>query len=170
MSNTLKQKQQIRKIESFLTSSYEDAQASARWITRQSVELQLWANAQSKDIYFKLVKKHNEDKELLSIIASLSASYKAYDAYQKAHRKNSDFKSDDLTLVNLLELNTFTKKPRVSKKMEYLKRKLPQLMIWRSAGISYREISCRLITPDGETISYEYLRKFFKKQKGINND
>ena len=165
MSSNTEQNKQIRVIESYLPCTYQDGQASLRWQTKQSIELQLWINDQSRVKYFQLVKRDSTNKGLLSLVATLITAFKVQEISKKEHRKNSNFQNDDLVLLNLLEKNKFIKKPRVAKKKKYLKSKLPQILVWLNNEESLRSISSKLITADGESISYEYLRIFLIEQK-----
>lgn len=165
-SNTLQNKQ-TRVIESYLPCTYQDAQAALRWQSKQSIELQLWIHWQSREKYFQLRRGDDTERVLLSLVATLITAYKVQEISKKEHRKNSNFQSDDLVLLNLLEKNKFIKEPRVAKKKKYLKLKLPQILIWKNNGESLRSISSMLITTDGKSISYEYLRRFLKAQKEL---
>jgi len=167
MSSNTEQNKQIRVIENYLPCTYKDAQASLRWQSKQSIELQLWINEKSREKYFQLVKRDSANKGLLSLVAILITAFKVQDIFKKEHRKNSNFQSDDLVLLNLLEKNKFIKEPRVAKKKKYLKSKLPQILIWKNNGESLRSMSSKLLTPDGESISHERLRVFLIEQKEL---
>jgi|GEM_PF-6367128 len=167
MSSNVEHNKQIRIIESYLPCTYQDAQASLRWQSKQSIELQLWINDKSKEKYFQLIKGNTINKGLLSLVATLITAFQVQDIYKKEHRKNSNFHSNDLVLINLLEKNKFIKKPRIAKKQQYLKLKLPQIITWMNNGESLRSIASQLMTIDGQSISYEYLRKFLKVQKEL---
>ncbi len=167
MSSNTEQNKQIRVIESYLPCTYQDAQAALRWQSKQSIELQLWMNQKSRRIYFQLRTDHKVHPGLLSIVATLIVAFKVQDITKREHRKNSDFLSDDLILMNILEKNKFIREPRVAKKQKHLKLKLPQIFTWLNNGESIRSIASKLITIDGESISYEYLRKFLLAQKEL---
>ena len=167
MSSNTEQNKQVSVIENYLPCTYQDAQASLRWQSKQSVELQLWINDKSREKYFQLVKRDSANKGLLSLVAILITAFKVQDVFKKEHRKNSNFQSDDLVLLNLLEKNKFIKEPRVAKKKKYLKSKLPQILIWKNNGESLRSMSSKLLTPDGESISHERLRVFLIEQKEL---
>jgi len=169
MSAKLTQNRQEKEIESLLLCSYTRANAAAIWILRQSLTLQYYVKQESSSLYFKLCKKHpNVTKEVLSIVASLKVAYSIQMTYKKAHRKNSNFTSDDILLVDIFESNSFLKKRRVSIKRETILNKLSLILQWRKLNISWINISTRVLTIDGESISPEYIRKTVDSLKEIS--
>ena len=159
---------EANQLTSLLPMDYNSATASSRWLSRQSIALQLFANKQSTLLYFDLKKKHPKaEAAMLSMVSNLTTSYNIHDIFNKNHRKNKQFQSDDVILVNLLEANKFHQKTKIPKKKLFLKRKYKQILVWKDAGKSYRDIASQLYTIDGETISHEYLRKVVNAQKGL---
>ena len=170
MSTIYNKKQTIKILESFLPCTYKEAQAANRWKSKQSIELQLWTNQQSVNRYLSLKKLYKDiDSNIISLAAALIVSFEANDAYKKMHRKNTNFQSDNIILLDLLEFNQFYRKKRVSKKRDTLARKYSQIIKWRELGISYQSIATKILTIDGDSISHEYIRKFIIEHKGVDN-
>jgi len=156
MSNIHDEQSKIKEVESFLSTTYEQAQAALRWRSKQSVNK-----------YLKLKKLYTDiDSNTLSLVGSLIVSYEIYNIFQKAHRKNTNFKSENIVLIDLMRLNEFSVVKRVSKKRDTLIRKYSQILRWRELGISYQSISSKILTINGDSISSEYIRKFVTEFKG----
>jgi hypothetical protein len=147
MFKSFQEEQTIREIEEFLSSSYEESQAATRWLSKQSQDLQLLATKESS-MFYLTIKKNNSDisKAMLHLVATLRTAHKISETYKKAHRKNAEFESTDIILLDALEGNLFLIKRRVSKKREFLQRKFLQIKKWRDIGASYQAIASRLIT------------------------
>lgn len=169
MSHTLTENKKVRIVEQFLENTYEDAQASSRWISKQSISLQELANKRSLSFYLVIREKNTKvPKNLLSIAARLNIFLNIHDTYKKAHRKNANFQSDDIALLDTLEVNSFIVNKRVAKKREFLQKKLPQILKWRNLDISWQSIASKLLTIEGETISAEYIRKTISSLKEVS--
>lgn len=162
------QREQVKTIETLIFPSYEEAQMSNRWVSRQSISLQIRVNQEILEKYLKFKKRYQEiDKNLLSIAATLSVSYLVHEKYKKRNRKNKNYTSDDLLLMEEFELGYFIENKRAARKEEYLRRKLPLLITWRKLSISYKRISQRLLDEDNMSISDEKIRTFLVKQKEL---
>lgn len=170
MSPHTQQNKQTLSIEGFLLCKYEDAQASSRWLSKQSVSLQLLANKRAISLYNSLKKSESveQPKEIISISCSLRVAHEIHDIYKKAHRKNSNFNSDDIVILDALEINSFLKQKRAAKKRDFLQSHMAQILNWRKLGISYRDIESRLLTIDGDTVSAEYIRKTINLRENIS--
>ena len=164
--------QLTRKIEKNIPGAIQDALMAKRWITKQSLGLQIHLKEKSLELFSKLLKKYPEcTKAEVSIIAELKIALKAYNLHNSMKRKNSRYRSDDLVLMNLLEATVlFQQKPRVSKKLNYLKSHISKIVLQQNLGYSLRDIAQTLETPDGGSISYEYLRKFLIEYEGAQYD
>ena len=169
MSLHSKQNKQQLSIEGFLLCKYEDAQASSRWLSKQSLDLQILANKRAVSLFNSLKKGTSIDqpKEIISISCSLRVAHEIHDLYKKAHRKNANFTSDDIVILDALDLNSFLKPKRPAKKRDFLQSHIAQILNWRRLGISYGDIESRLITIDGETVSAEYIRKTINLREDI---
>ena len=156
------QNRELRFVEHLLPSTISDAQLASRWVTKQTDQLQIHLEQRAHERYFELKRNYpNAKRALLGYVARLHVHYGAYDLYKKAQRKNPNIESVDLLMVDMIEASiVFGIQRRESKKYRYLKRKQAQLLKWREMGYSYRTIASRLLTPDGRSISYEYLRRF----------
>jgi len=159
----------IRDIESLLSCTYEQAQISNRWLSKQSVELQLWGNQQSVTKYLSFKKTHEEfNLNFLSLVSTLIISCEIHATFKKMHRKNINFVSDNLVLIDLLEINQFINKKPISIKKDTLNRKHSQILKWRKLGISFQKIATKILTIDGKSISHEYIRQFVNNSNRAN--
>lgn len=170
MSPSSQEKVYLRDIESMLRTPYEQAQASQRWLSKQSIALQKWATQQSILLYLKLKNKNQLlEKEIISIAANLFIASNIHMKYKNMYRKNQAFLSKDLILVNHFEANQFTKKIRVSKKREFVLRHIKQILYWRNIEVSWADIAIKLATTSvnkcTNEISAEYIRRICKGWK-----
>jgi len=157
-----------QEIELFLMCTYYVAQASARWLTRQSETLQAYVEDQSKREYFRLKSSYPDtDISILSKAIRLKTTHAAHSLFKQSHRKNSNFTSHDVVLNNLLEMESFTIAKRVSLKEDTINRNMPRILKWREQGISFNQIATKILTIDGKSISAEYIRKTLNEKRGI---
>ena len=162
------QNRESRFVEHLLPCSISKAQLASRWVSKQTDQLQIYLEQRSHEYYFKLKKRYPETKSaLLAYAARLHLNYNAYDLHKKAQRKNPNIEPADLVMAGMIENSVvFGAHRRQAKKHAYLKRKQAQLLKRKEMGYSYRTLASQLLTPEGESISYEYLRKFLNNIKG----
>jgi len=169
MNKIMKEEQKhVRVIEGLLPKTYEESTAALRWLSKQPIQVQLYAKEKTAKVYQKLKTAHKEiDLANISLASDLIVAIKIKTEYSKRKRKNPSFQAGDLTLLSLMQAKEFQYKKRVSPKRRYLQMHKGQLYSWRALGASYEQIASKLLTPEGKTISAEYIRRFMHEQKEV---
>lgn len=169
MKNVLQQQNDYEKsLESFLPTSVEEVLKAIRWLSKQPLLLQKLAKEKAQKLYFAYKEKYKDlDSYSIALLADLLTAYKLKRHYDRKRRKNPNFKKEHTVLITHLEASTFSNKKRVSPKRLYLQMHKQQLLQWRTLGASYADISSRILTINGETISAEYIRQFMLDKKEI---